>query len=151
MKANEILETCLYVDNLAAAREFYRDVLGLELFEHQPGRHLFWRCGHRMLLLFLAEQCDVPDANLPRHGARGAGHVAFAVPDADIPHWQQHLTQHGVAIEQVVQWPQGGRSVYFRDPAGNSLEVASPRIWGLRETGTIGVAASAPHPKPAQA
>jgi catechol 2,3-dioxygenase-like lactoylglutathione lyase family enzyme len=137
MKANEILETCLYVDDLDSASVFYRDVLGLELFEHQPGRHLFWRCGRRMLLLFLPEQCDVPEANLPRHGARGAGHVAFAVPDSDIPRWQQHLAQHGVAIEQVVQWPQGGRSVYFRDPAGNSLEVASPRIWGLRELATL--------------
>lgn len=146
MKANEILETCLYVDDLDTARTFYQDVLGLELFEHQQGRHLFWRCGQRMLLLFRAEQCDVPDANLPRHGAHGAGHVAFAVPDADIPHWQQHLTRHGVAVEQVVQWPQGGRSVYFRDPAGNSLEVASPRIWGLREQTTMGAVVGTPHP-----
>ncbi len=137
MKANEILESCLYVDDLDAAKRFYENVLGLELFEHHERRHLFWRCGHRMLLLFLANECNVPDSNLPRHGALGAGHLAFAVPDHEIPQWKNHLQLCGVAIEQVVDWPQGGRSLYFRDPAGNSLEVASPRIWGLDEQQSI--------------
>ena len=137
MKANEILETCLYVDNLDQARAFYGGVLGLELFEHQAGRHLFWRCGHRMLLLFVAEGTSAADSSVPRHGARGAGHVAFAVPDHEIPLWQQHLDRCGVDIEQAVEWPQGGRSLYFRDPAGNSLEVASPRIWGIDERAAI--------------
>jgi catechol 2,3-dioxygenase-like lactoylglutathione lyase family enzyme len=137
MKANEILESCLYVDDLDAAQDFYRNVLGLELFEQQEGRHLFWRCGQRMLLLFLAAGSDVPGSSLPRHGAHGAGHVAFAVPDRDIPQWKQHLEHCGVDIERFVDWPQGGRSVYFRDPAGNSLEVASPRIWGIQEHAAI--------------
>lgn len=133
MKANEILETCLYVHDLDAAIDFYRDVLGLELFEHHQARHLFWRCGNRMLLLFLATASDVPHSQVPRHGARGAGHVAFAVPDRDIPQWRTHLEKCGVSIEQIVAWPQGGHSLYFRDPSGNSLEVASPRIWGIEE------------------
>ncbi|MHB8972807.1 MAG: VOC family protein [Pirellulaceae bacterium] len=137
MKVNEILETCLYVNDLDIAQDFYRHVLGLELFEHHPGRHLFWRCGQRMLLLFLAEGSDVADSSVPRHGAHGAGHVAFAVPDRDILRWKQHLACRGVDIEQSVEWPQGGRSVYFRDPAGNSLEVASPRIWGIPEYAAI--------------
>ncbi len=133
MKANEILESCLYVDDLETARQFYQDVLGLELFEHHPQRHLFWKCGHRMLLLFLADASSAADSDVPRHGARGPGHVAFAVPNADIPRWRAHLQAAGVPIEQAVDWPQGGRSLYFRDPAGNSLEVASPKIWGLDE------------------
>ena len=137
MKANEILETCLYVDNLDLAKTFYGHVLGLDLYEQHAGRHLFWRCGHRMLLLFLADGTNVPDSNVPRHGALGAGHVAFAVPDHEIPLWKHHLERCGVAIEQTVEWPQGGRSLYFRDPAGNSLEVASPRIWGIEEHAAI--------------
>jgi hypothetical protein len=40
-----------------------------------------------------------------------------------------------VAIEHEATWPRGGRSFYFRDPAGNSLELATPRIWGLPEVG----------------
>ncbi len=133
MKADEILESCLYVDDLESAKAFYGDVLGLELFEHHPTRHLFWKCGNRMLLLFLARQSDTPDSDVPRHGAHGAGHVAFAVPDDDIPEWRAHFERSGVTVEQAVEWPQGGHSLYFRDPAGNSLEVASPKIWGIDE------------------
>ena len=35
----------------------------------------------------------------------------------------------GVAIESEVSWPNGGHSIYIRDPAGNSLEFATPDIW----------------------
>jgi len=34
-------------------------------------------------------------------------------------------------IEADFTWPGGGRSIYFRDPAGNAIEFAEPRIWGL--------------------
>ena len=43
------------------------------------------------------------------------------------------LAKHGVSIEKTIDWPDGGRSLYFRDPAGNSLELATPQIWGLSE------------------
>ena len=41
------------------------------------------------------------------------------------------LTEAGVGIETEFEWPQGGRSIYVRDPAGNSIEFAEPRIWGV--------------------
>ena len=43
------------------------------------------------------------------------------------------MAAHGVAIEHEQTWPRGGRSFYVRDPAGNSIEFATPRIWGLPE------------------
>jgi len=129
MKPNAILETCLYVDDLEAAETFYRDVLGLEFLCRQEGRHAFFRCGQHMLLLFNPETTDHPDSVTPPHGAHGASHLAFAVSDDQIDAWQSHLEAHGVSVEKVIRWPQGGMSVYFRDPAGNSLEVATPRIW----------------------
>jgi catechol 2,3-dioxygenase-like lactoylglutathione lyase family enzyme len=138
MEANEILETCLYVDDLEAAEEFYARVLGLRLLGRQQGRHVFFQCGKRMLLLFNPQQSSHSDSDFPVHGATGAGHVCFAVRDAEIDAWQQHLEDCGVAIEMVYEWPSGARSVYFRDPAGNSLEVASPRIWGIEEDGSLG-------------
>jgi catechol 2,3-dioxygenase-like lactoylglutathione lyase family enzyme len=36
-----------------------------------------------------------------------------------------------VEIEADFHWPAGGRSIYFRDPSGNSLEFAEPKIWNL--------------------
>lgn len=138
MKANEILETCLYVDDLEAAEEFYTRVLGLEVHSRQAERHVFFHCGARMLLLFNPAESRHSESDFPVHGASGAGHVCFAVPDAEIPAWQQHLADCGVEIEMIHQWSTGGHSVYFRDPAGNSLEVASPRIWRIAEEDTLG-------------
>lgn len=133
MQIDDILETCLCVDDLDAAKRFYRDVLGLELHDRQPGRHIFFRCGRRMFLLFNADASRQGDGKIPPHGTIGAGHACFAAREADLPAWQAQLAEHGVAIEAIVDWPAGGRSLYFRDPAGNCLEIATPRIWGLPE------------------
>jgi len=131
-----VLEACLYAADLDAADRFYTQVLGLERFSSVPGRHVFFRCGRGMFLVFNPESTSseasvVGGALVPTHGATGAGHVAFAVPDADIPAWRARLETAGVAIESEVRWPRGGRSLYLRDPAGNCVELASPRLWGL--------------------
>jgi catechol 2,3-dioxygenase-like lactoylglutathione lyase family enzyme len=86
-----------------------------------------------MLLLFNPLVSRESDGHFPSHGAFGAGHVAFAVRQAELPAWTLWLEQRGVAIEKVIDWPGGGRSLYFRDPAGNSLELATPRIWDIGE------------------
>jgi catechol 2,3-dioxygenase-like lactoylglutathione lyase family enzyme len=49
--------------------------------------------------------------------------------EADIPAWRSHLQGRGIEIESEVHWPQGGTSLYVRDPAGNSIELATPIIW----------------------
>ena len=69
---------------------------------------------------------------VPPHGTQGPGHVCFAASAAEIDAWATRLGQAGIEIEEDFEWPQGGRSIYFRDPAGNSLEFAEPRIWGLQ-------------------
>jgi catechol 2,3-dioxygenase-like lactoylglutathione lyase family enzyme len=68
---------------------------------------------------------------VPPHGAHGPGHVCFRATADEIERWRGHLEKNGVAIEADFVWPSGGRSIYFRDPAGNSLEFAEPKIWGL--------------------
>ena len=72
----------------------------------------------------------------PHSAARRAraGHIALAVPETDLPSWRAHLETHGVEIESDVRWPRGGRSLYMRDPAGNSVEIASPTVWGSSES-----------------
>lgn len=132
MRLRAVLETVLYVDDLEAARRFYGGVLGLAEDSHRPGVFAFFRLEAQMLLLF--EPAAAAQARgVPAHGARGPGHACFAVPERELVVWARRLESLGVAIEQWQDWPRGGRSLYFRDPAGNSLELATPRIWGLSE------------------
>ena len=128
-----VLETCLYVDDLAIAEQFYVQTLGLAFVRRREGQHVFFRIGRGMLLIFDPRQSAAAAATLPRHGSSGSGHVAFAVNQRDLPAWKTRLSEAGVAIEQIVDWPTGGRSLYFRDPAGNSLELTSPAIWGIQD------------------
>lgn len=127
-----VLETILYVDDLSAAEAFYRDVLGLELYSHKDDLFTFFKCGEGMLLLF-EPNAAAKGRSVPAHGAHGRGHACFAMAEAELNHWKDHLTAHGIEIEQDVTWPNGAKSFYFRDPAGNSLELATPRIWGFPE------------------
>ena len=127
-----VLETALYAGDLEAAQRFYGDVLGLPLDSSQPGVFRFFRAGPAMLLVFDPEAAG-RGRNVPPHGAIGPGHACFAVPEAEIDGWKAHLAAHGVTIEHEQAWPRGGRSFYVRDPAGNSIEFATPRIWGLPE------------------
>ncbi len=131
MRADRVLETCLYVDNLAAAEAFYQEVLGLELVSKMEGRHVFFRCGQGAFLLFNPAQTALATGRAPTHGAHGPGHAAFMLAESDIAAWRSHLQNHGVEVETEFEWPRGGYSIYFRDPAGNSLEMTTLRTWGL--------------------
>lgn len=136
MTPSRVLESALYVADLDRAEQFYGEVLGLEPAGKVVGRHVFFKCGDGIVLLFNADATRVPpapDARLPvpPHGAVGQGHLCFAASEAEIDAWKARLAAHGVAIEAEFEWPRGGRSIYFRDPSGNSLEFANPSIWGL--------------------
>ena len=81
-----LLEAAVYVDDLDAARGFYRDILGLKLFQEVPGRHMFFALGPSVLLVFNPTATAQPPGNpkmpVSPHGARGpAGNsVEFAEP-----------------------------------------------------------------------
>jgi catechol 2,3-dioxygenase-like lactoylglutathione lyase family enzyme len=134
MNALRILETSLYTDDLEQAQSFYTSVLGFELFAKEAGRHVFFKCRDQMLLIFNPAK-TVLETEVP-HGARGPGHVAFAVPLAELDLWIAQLRERKVEIEKDMHWPGGGRSIYFRDPAGNCLELASPVLWRMPDAGT---------------
>ncbi|RWN64105.1 MAG: glyoxalase/bleomycin resistance/extradiol dioxygenase family protein [Mesorhizobium sp.] len=136
MTPSAILESALYVTDLDAAEKFYTDVLGLDLLGKVDGRHLFFRCGDGVLLIFNAEATKIPPApdaklKVPPHGTVGDGHLCFAASADEIVRWRAHLERKKIAIESEFEWPQGGRSIYVRDPSGNSIEFAEPRIWGI--------------------
>jgi catechol 2,3-dioxygenase-like lactoylglutathione lyase family enzyme len=126
-----VVETGICVDDLDRASAFYHDVLGLEQVSHEPGRHVFFRVGTQSMLLAFLARATLTDDRFPPHGTTGPGHFAFGVPAGSLDRWRERLTRHGVAIEKETEWPRGGRSLYFRDPAGNLVEVITPGVWGL--------------------
>lgn len=126
-----IHEAGLYVDDLDAAERFWT-ALGLPVHSRQAGRHVFLRAGRDMLLLFDAAATRQPGGKAPPHGADGAGHVALDVPDgAALAAWRHRLDRAGVAVEAEVEWPNGARSIYFRDPSRNSVELIVRGAWGF--------------------
>ena len=135
MTVTGVLETILYAENLDEVEQFYEEVLGLEKVHRDPYRQVFFRCGEAMLLIFNPDETRKeakPGAlPVPAHGATGPGHVCFRANSEQIEEWVKKLTKAGIEIESDFRWPSGGRSLYFRDPAGNSLEFAEPKIWGL--------------------
>ena len=128
-----VLETALYVDDLDAAVTFYRDVLGLRVLE-AGDRLVSMHAGQGTLLLLFrrgatVSGADTPGGRIPPHDGRGPAHVAFAVASDALEGWEAVLRERGVAIESRVSWEGGGRSLYFRDPDGHSLELATPGTW----------------------
>ena len=138
MRGLEVLETCLYARDLEAAQRFYEEVLGLEVMVNDPNRHLFFRLGRGMFMVFHPDATADGEGSVPPHGAEGPGHVAFAVPSGSLDGWRERLEAHGVEVETELAWPRGGRSFYVRDPDGNSVELAEPRIWGIKDADALG-------------
>lgn len=132
-RADSVLEAALYADDLAAAEAFWHGVMGLEVVTRVEGRHVFFRLGQAVLLVFDPQAAAIPTNNprlpVPPHGARGPGHLCLAADDTELDRWRRHLEAAGVMIEADFRWPNGARSIYFRDPAGNSIEIADPALW----------------------
>jgi catechol 2,3-dioxygenase-like lactoylglutathione lyase family enzyme len=130
-----VLETALYAADLDAAERFYGGILALPRVTRAGNRHAFFRCGHAMLLIFNPAETVKPPHDpampVPPHGAAGPGHICFAADAAALGRWRDCLEAAGVAIEADFRWPNGARSIYVRDPAGNSVEFAEPRLWEL--------------------
>lgn len=128
-----ILEAAVYVDDLDKAESFYGGVLGLERITRADGRHVFYRCGAGTVLVFVAEQSAKPPASgalpVPPHGAVGPGHMALAADESALDDWRKHFEDNGIDVEADFRWPHGKRSIYVRDPAGNSIEIADRHLW----------------------
>lgn len=129
-----ILETALYVDDMERAAAFYRDLLGLELLAAGPRLTAFDAGQGTVLLLFKrgesANGVRLPDGSwIAPHDGSGPVHFAFAITLEALPAWETHLAAHGVAIENRLTWERGGKSLYFRDPDGHSVELATPGTW----------------------
>ena len=126
-----VYETILYATDLAAAGRFYSEVLGLRSIRDSAGLLDSFRLPDGgVLLLFDPRESSKPGRSVPSHGGAGPGHAAFRIGPGDtLAAWREHLATHQVPIEQEVTWGSGARSIYFRDPSGNSIEVVEGEIW----------------------
>jgi catechol 2,3-dioxygenase-like lactoylglutathione lyase family enzyme len=132
-KITGVLETALHVEDLDRAAEFYENVLGLGLINRDQRFAGYVAGAASVLLLFKRgsthETVHLPGGTIPPHGGEGVLHVAFAVAADTLAAWQAHLEAHNIAIEARMDWPRGGKSVYFRDPDNHLLELATPGLW----------------------
>ena len=129
MKPDRIFETVLYAEDLNAAKKFYSDVLGLSLYRESE-YFLVYRLESSVLLIFDPKLSAEDGRPVPAHGSVGQGHIAFGASQDQTEAWRQHFLNKGIPIDEVVKWSEGGKSVYVRDPAGNSIEFAPSTLWG---------------------
>src|SRR5262252_9582637 len=120
-----LLETALYVDDVEAVAAFFRDVLGFEVMDW-TSRLVALDAGQSTVLLVFKRGATtaglkIPGGWIPPHDGGGPVHLAFAIEAGELSAWEQCFANHSVAIESQVQWEGGGRSLYFRDPAGHSV------------------------------
>lgn len=134
-RLNGVLETALYVDDLMRAARFYEDVLGLTQLAGDGRFRAYDVAGRSVLLLFqrgsTLETVNLPGGTIPPHDGHGPVHVGFAVAAEDLPAWDDRLAHYGIPVEGRTRWNRGGESVYFRDPDGHLLELATPGLWTI--------------------
>lgn len=133
---NKILECSLYAGDLNKIEEFYTKIFGLKVISRQANRHVFFKVGDIVLLYFNPAETsihlsEVDGSIIPLHGAMGLGHIAFSVEEEELEEWRNVLLNNDIEIESEVNWKKGGKSIYFRDPSGNSIELATPKLWDL--------------------
>jgi catechol 2,3-dioxygenase-like lactoylglutathione lyase family enzyme len=126
-----IVETAIYVADLDETEAFYETILGLRVMGKEPGHHVFFKVGEATVLLAFLAEATIRGGPLPVHGTTGPGHFALGIEADALDAWRRKLQESRVAIEQEVEWPRGGKSIYFRDPAGNLVELITPGVWGL--------------------
>jgi catechol 2,3-dioxygenase-like lactoylglutathione lyase family enzyme len=132
---SDLKETSLYVDDLARAKRFYAEVLGLEMLVSDERLCAFNVAGRHVLLLFLRgasnQPMQLPGGTIPPHDASGQIHVGFSIDRDQLAAWEARLDAAGVEIISRVAWPRGGQSIYFRDPDQHLLELLTPGVWTI--------------------
>lgn len=132
-RVSGVLETSLYVTDLDRSVEFYEGVFGFERFVHDGRMCALGVSSSQVLLLFqhgsTDEPAPVPGGVIPPHHGIGDLHLCFAIPLGELAAWEKHLRRIGIEVESRIKWQRGGTSLYFRDPDGHSLEVATPGLW----------------------
>ena len=132
-RINGLLESALYVEDMARSVAFFRDILMLSPMLEGDRLTAFDAGRLGVLLVFKrgASAADMRSSNGIVAGHHGSGplHMAFAIAEDSYDEWHRHLADAGVKIRGEMNWQRGGRSLYFEDPDGHVLELATPGLW----------------------
>ncbi len=134
-KVRGVLETALYVEDIERAACFYEDLFGFKRLDSDHRFCAFSVADRQVLLLFkhgaTTQPIPFPGGMVPPHDGSGHLHFAFSIAASELPRWESHMAAKGIAIESRVRWPQGGSSIYFRDPDHHLVELVTPGCWPI--------------------
>jgi catechol 2,3-dioxygenase-like lactoylglutathione lyase family enzyme len=131
-RVRRILETALYCGDLAQTADFYQKLLGATPMMSGDRLVAIDAGQGTVLLLFQRGNSGALETSgglVPGHDGSGPVHIAFAIDAAELAAWEARLAKLGLDVESRVKWDSGGISLYFRDPDGRSVELATPGIW----------------------
>lgn len=132
MKIRKVVETCIYSFDLFNMKKFYAGILGMPVVQEEEGKMVFLQAGKNMLLIFNPDKTGTDNDRLPTHGAPtppSSVHFAMEIEEGDYSGWKDLLVRNRIAIEKEVNWNGRAKSLYFRDPAGNLVELITPGEW----------------------
>jgi catechol 2,3-dioxygenase-like lactoylglutathione lyase family enzyme len=128
-KTAGILESSLYVDNVANSVHFYEKVFGFAVISDFGERGCAMQAGNRQVLLLFKKGGSLSGPS--SHDGTGELHIAFAVSVTELAVWEGWLAANGIIIVEKRTWDLGGQSVYFRDPDRHLIELATPGVWSI--------------------
>ena len=132
---NGIVETALYVEDLARSGQWYERIFGFEPLLQDERMRGYGVANRHVLLLFRrggsTQPSEMPGGVIPPHDGRGTIHLAFAIDASEIASWEDWLTAQNVPVESKVICEGGGTSLYFRDLDQHLVELITPGCWAV--------------------
>jgi catechol 2,3-dioxygenase-like lactoylglutathione lyase family enzyme len=113
IQATGIDHLVLHVDDVARAKKFYTEVLGMTVYRENDGQ-VFLHAGSQGVALF-RKQGDGPLTK-----GNDLNHLALNVAAGTYEALKADLEKHGVA---VTGRPGEDRCIYFQDPDGHRLQL----------------------------
>ncbi|HEY6127888.1 MAG TPA: VOC family protein [Candidatus Acidoferrum sp.] len=128
-RTDGIVESSLYVSDVPRSISFYEDIFGFRVISDFGERGCAMQAGSRQVLLLFKKGASRTIQS--PHDGDGELHIAFATPSAELDAWESWLRAKGISVQEKRTWELGGCSLYFRDPDGHLLELATPGVWSI--------------------
>lgn len=113
IEATGIDHLVLHVSDVARARKFYTDVLGMTVYR-EDDRQVFLHAGQQGVALFKKQGDSAVTAG------NDLNHLALNVASGTYEALKADLEKHGVAVSGR---PGDDRCIYFSDPDGHRLQL----------------------------